>query len=122
MTDEVVDLPYMRLWVSDLLADDLVQELDVEEFGAYMRLLCISWKRGHIPADPKRRAKLLGVSSRREADIWELLGPKWESDGNGGLVNPRQERERLEAQALHRKRVEAGQKGGRAKARRSSYA
>ncbi len=94
MAPDERELPYMRLWVPDLLADDLVQELDLEEFGAYMRLLCIAWRRGHIPADPKRRAKLLGISAARERAIWELLGSKWVANGNGGLVNRRQERER----------------------------
>lgn len=113
------ELPYMRLWVGDLLADPAVWAMDSEEFGAYMKLICISWRNGSIPADEKRRAKLVGLSTRRFAEVWESMADKWVSDGNGGLVNPRQEREREEATKLHNDRVEAGRKGGKAKSKRS---
>lgn len=115
-----VELPYMRLWISDLLADPAVWRMDHEEFGIYMKLLCLSWKeRGSVPADPKARAKLLGLTPRRLASIWESMEGKWVSDGNGGLVNPKQEREREAALALHLARKAAGAKGGKAKGKRS---
>lgn len=106
-------LPYMRLWVDDLLSDPDVHEMDAAEFGLYMRALCIAWKKGGVAADPKRRARQLGVTPRRLERLW--MEGKWESDGNGLLFNPRQERERREAQEKHAKRVAAGRKGGQAK-------
>jgi uncharacterized protein YdaU (DUF1376 family) len=109
------ELPYMRLWVSDLLADPAVWRMDHEEFGVYMKLLCLSWKeRGSVPADPKAMAKLLGLSTRRLAVVWASMADKWVSDGSDGLVNPKQERERDAAQKLHQARVVAGSKGGKA--------
>jgi uncharacterized protein YdaU (DUF1376 family) len=114
------ELPYMRLWIGDLLADPAVWQMDHEEFGVYMKLLCLSWKeRGVVPADEKARAKLLGLTPRRMTLIWTVMADKWVSDGESGLVNPKQEREREAAEALHQARKEAGQKGGKAKAKRS---
>jgi uncharacterized protein YdaU (DUF1376 family) len=116
-----IDLPYMRLWISDLLADPAVWSMDHEEFGVYMKLLCLSWKeRGVVPADPKERAKLLGLTSRRLAAIWKCMESKWVPDGNTGLVNPKQEREREEARKLHLARKAAGAKGGSKSKRKPS--
>lgn len=108
-------LPYMRLWVRDLLSDPAVHAMDEAEFGVYMLCLFYAWTEGGIPADPKARAKQLGITPRKLERIWPALQAKWISDGNGHLVNPRQEREREEAIAKHQKRVAAGRKGGRPK-------
>lgn len=105
-------LPYMRLWVDDLMSDPDVYGMSVDEFGAYLKLLCVAWRKGSIPSDEAAAAKAIGVTPRRFARLWETVGPKWESNGNGGLVNPRQEREREAALKLHRKRVAAGKKRG----------
>lgn len=113
------ELPYMRLWVGDLLADPAVWEMDSEEFGVYMKLLCIAWRKGSIPAAAKARAKIVRLSLPKFEAAWESMADKWISDGNGGLVNPRQERERTEAVDLHQKRKAAGAKGGKAKGKRS---
>lgn len=109
------DLPYMRLWVSDLQADLLNMGLTDEEFGVYMRLLLVAWKEGSIPLDMKQRARKVAASPARLQKLWPALESKWISDGNGGLVNPRQEREREEATEAHARRVAAGKKGGRPK-------
>lgn len=101
------DLPYMRLWVDDLQADLLHLGLTDEEFGIYMRLLMVSWKDGHIPADLKLRARKVSASPRRLAALWPAIETKWVSNGNGGLVNPRQERERKEAKSKSKKATAA---------------
>jgi len=114
-----VELPYMRLWVGALLADPAVWQMDHEEFGVYMKLLCLSWKkRGSVPADVRERAKLLGLTPKRLASIWRVMESKWVPDGTGGLVNPKQEEEREAALSLHLARKNAGSKGGKAKAKR----
>lgn len=114
MSDE---LPYMRLWVGDLLADPAVWQMDNEEFGVYMKLLCIAWREGAIPAEAKARAKIVGLTPKKLSAVWAVMAGKWESNGNGGLVNPRQEVERRDALKLHRARKAAGKKGGQAKAK-----
>ena len=100
----------MKLWVKALLADPDVDEMDLEEFGAYMRLLMRAWLRGGIPADPGRRRRILKVSATREASLWEVLESKWEPGPDGLLVNPRQERERAEALAKSEQARRAAEK------------
>jgi uncharacterized protein YdaU (DUF1376 family) len=113
------ELPYMRLWVGDLQADLMNMGLTDEEFGVYMRLLLVAWKDGCIPADLRKLPRLVSATPRRFAALWPSIEHKWESNGNGGLVNPRQERERKAALTAHAKRVAAGRKGGKAKAKQS---
>lgn len=108
------ELPYMRLWVADLYGDPAVRAMNEAEFGLYMRALLLAWQEGYIPADEKLRAKSLGVTAARLRKLWPALDRKWESDGNGGLINRRQERERKDALAAHARRVAAGRKGGKA--------
>lgn len=88
--------------------------MDEAEFGLYMLALCFAWQQGAIPADESRRAKALGISTARLRKLWPAIDAKWENDGDGGLVNPRQERERTDALESHKRRVEAGRKGGKA--------
>lgn len=91
------DLPFMKLWVDDLLADLTEMGLTDEEFGAYMRLLLIAWQRGSIFADVKKNARWLTCSDARLKKLWPAFAHKWHPDGNGGLVNPRMEKVRGEA-------------------------
>ena len=109
------DLPFMKLWIGDLFADPTVRAMDESEFGLYVLALCFAWQEGAIPADEMRRAKALGVSRQRLRKLWPAIEPKWEPDGNGGLINPRQERERIDALQAHERRVKAGRKGGEAR-------
>ena len=111
------ELPYMKLWVKELLADPVVQMLELDEFGAYMRLLSFAWLHGGIPSDARGRCRVLKVTPARERSLWAVIGEKWEPAEGGLLVNPRQERERADALASHQRRVEAGRKGGAAKAK-----
>lgn len=110
-----VELPYMRLWVADLMADPPVQLMDNEEFGAYMRLLCHAWREGGIPAESGELCRLLHVTPATFRRLWKRLEPLWQSNGNGRLINRRQEREREEAKRLARKRSRAGAAGARAR-------
>lgn len=107
----------MRLWVGDLLADVMEHGWTDEELGVYFRFLLVSWRKGSIPADHAGRLRLVSVDDSRLQEVWLEIGHKFVSDGNGGLINPRQEREREEAIRLHEARSAAGSKGGKAKAK-----
>lgn len=88
----------MKLWVGDLLKDVLEMGLTDEEFGVYMKLLCISWERpGAVYEDITRNARYLSCSEGRLKSLWPAFSRKWVADGNGGLVNLKQEEVREEA-------------------------
>lgn len=91
------DLPYMKLWVDDALADALEMGLTDEEFGAYWKLLLIAWQRGSIFADVTANARFLTSSPKRLKALWPAFAHKWHPDDNGGLVNLKMEEVRADA-------------------------
>jgi uncharacterized protein YdaU (DUF1376 family) len=91
------DLPFMKLWVGDLLKDVLEMGLTDEEFGVYMKLLCVAWERGSIFEDLKQNARWLSCADSRLKKLWPAFSHKWVPNGDGGLVNPKQEEVREEA-------------------------
>ena len=91
------DLPFMKLWVDDALADAMEMGLDDEEFGVYWKLLLIAWQRPTIFADVKRNARWLSCSEPRLKKLWPAFAHKWHPDGKGGLVNLKMEEVREEA-------------------------
>lgn len=93
------DLPYMKLWVDDALADALEMGLTDEEFGVYWKLLLIAWQRGSIFADISANARFLSSSPQRVKKLWPAFAHKWHPDGEGGLVNLKMESVRTEALA-----------------------
>ena len=105
-------LPYVPFYCSDWLGDSKVRRMSLEQRGAYFDLLCHAWDDGAIPANADQRAHLLGITKRKLNSLWPGIAPCWVSNGNGGLVNPRLERER-EKQAS---KQTAGKHGGKAKA------
>jgi len=81
----VSDFPYFPLYPTDLLGDDKVIIMDLTEFGAYVRLLCLAWQQtppATIPADDAVIAKLLGVTP----EVWSGLRPAvvacWQQRGS----------------------------------------
>lgn len=86
--------PYMRLWVDDFLADITELGLTDEELGVYFRLLLVAWKKEGIPADLNSAARHVSSSAAKLRKLWPVIEEKWVSDGNGKLVNPKQEKER----------------------------
>lgn len=90
------ELPFMKLWVADMLKDIQEMGLTDEEFGAYMKLLLISWEREGIHASVKENARFVSASPGRLKTLWKSFRHKWVPHGDV-LVNPRQELEREDA-------------------------
>lgn len=91
------DLPYMKLWVDDALADATEMGLTDEEFGVYWKLLLVAWQRGSIFADVGANARFLSSSAARLKKLWPVFAHKWHPNGDGGLVSLKMERVRTEA-------------------------
>ncbi len=80
--------PYMRFVPDDYLAD--TEDLELEEQGAYMRLLCKMWKRsGRIPNDDKEIARMLGVHTNKWTKIKPFVMPFFREHSPGFLTQKR---------------------------------
>lgn len=100
-------LPWMPVYVGDELAE--TSHLNAEEYGAYSLLKMHLWQHGRLPSDDERLARIakcgpdqwVGV---RDA-IWSLFADDWR--------HPRLETLRAQSEETHKKRSEAGKRGGR---------
>jgi len=88
----MADLPYMPLYVMDLLTDEAVVCMTNEAFGAYMRLLAHEWIEGSLPNDEKKLAKLSN-SGRRWGSIRASVMPLFSVIDGNRLGNPRNQEE-----------------------------
>lgn len=88
------ELPYVNFYCSDWLGDSKVRLMPLEARALHIDLLCHAWNLGGVPEDDSERARLLGIDTRKLRSLWPALEPCWLSDGEGGLVNRRLEKER----------------------------
>jgi uncharacterized protein YdaU (DUF1376 family) len=100
----------MKLWVDDALADALEMGLTDEEFGAYWKLLLISWQRGSIFSDVKQNARWTSCTPPQLKKLWPAFAHKWHPNGDGGLVNLKMEEVRAEALGKSSKAQQAANK------------
>lgn len=52
--------PAFQFYATDYLGSQRVQMLNLDEEGAYIRLLCFCWQHGSIPSKPSEIARLVG--------------------------------------------------------------
>src|SRR3989344_3489851 len=78
------EFPYIRMYPKDILADEKVILMDLDAFGAYVRLLFIAWHStppASLPSDDSAIAKLLGVSTERWTQLRPTVLPCWTIQG-----------------------------------------
>lgn len=87
--------PAFQFYATDWLADANVNRMTAEERGYFINLLCYQWLEGSLPGDPKALAEMLRAHSGRFAKAWDrILSARFESRGDGRLVNRRLEAQR----------------------------
>lgn len=100
-------LPWMPVYVGDELAE--TSHLNAEEYGAYALLKMHLWQHGRLPCDDERLARIAKCAAERWAfvkdAIWTLFADDWR--------HPRLETLRAQSEETHKKRSEAGRRGGR---------
>lgn len=103
-------LPWMPVYIGDELAE--TSHLTAEEFGAYTSLKMHLWQHGRLPNEDERLARIARCGLDRwkivKDALWSLFANDWR--------HPRLEALRDEAEETHRKRSEAGKRGGRPRA------
>ena len=85
--------------------------------ATYLLLLCFEWTTVDVHFDPRKLARMIGISEQEFDSDWAELKEKFVIDGDNCLRNERLETIRAEALALSEARREAGRKGGASKAK-----
>jgi uncharacterized protein YdaU (DUF1376 family) len=115
--------PYFPMYPKDLMGDDLVRVMDTMEFGAYVRLLCAAWVATPactVPDDDTELARLAGLSNAQWNRAKSRVMRPWKRLKNGRWVQPRLMKEFRRVAKQKASKIEAGRKGGLAKAARQA--
>lgn len=82
------------IWGGDFYDDEHVLQMNLEQQGAYWRLLWLSWRNRGLPHAESEIAAMLGVTPRRFATkLWPGIRACW-TEHEGRWVQKRQEQER----------------------------
>jgi len=111
------ELHTMPLKIEKLLSSRKVQSLELDEFGAYIKLLCYSWlEGGALPkqclSNAKAMSKLLGISDDNATRIIANVLDVFFIKSGDFYTNSTLTEVYLEVQSRHEKRVKAGRIGG----------
>lgn len=123
MAGEKERLHWMPVHVNDLTSDEKVLAMTTEEFGAYFKLLCASWKSDPpctIPDDDDTLARLCGLSRAAWKKAKARVLSPWKSNGDGRLLQKRQLEVHADVIAKIEQKREAGKRGGKAKAAKNT--
>lgn len=112
-----MDTPYFPFYPGDWLSDPNVQQLTLEESGAYITLLAYIWRNGHdcrIPDDNQFIARVLHISGRKWSSLRKVLVdgpmPVFHCTDDGKLLNKRLDAEYQKAVGKIQKRTDAANK------------
>ena len=90
--------------------------IPAEARGVYIDLLSYSWTEGGLPADLDGLHSYVGLPKAKFERLWDAhLSRRWESDGNGRLLNARQEKERDKQRRWREKSAKGGRASGKAR-------
>lgn len=108
-----MSLPYMPFYVSDFEAD--TSHLSLAEDGAYNRLLRLCWRTSgcSIPDDNQWIMRRLRVDEQTYFEIVRPVIDEFFKTKKARLFSPRLSEIFRESKTTHKKRSEAGKKGGR---------
>lgn len=107
--------PWMKFYVRDYLNDLKVKTLSLEEKGLYTDMLFIMWDNGgFLPADFSILSKILGISEKKFAKIFQKISfffQKTETDEEVFFTQKRLLEELDKLKEISRERSQAGKKG-----------
>ena len=105
--------PAFQFYPGDFLRDQNVMIMDLEETGAYIRLLSTAWIDESIPNDIKKLSRICMCSEEKMAVIWEALSPCFmpkKRGDNTRLVNRRMEAERKKQTSYRKTQAQKAKK------------
>jgi uncharacterized protein YdaU (DUF1376 family) len=99
-------LAWMQFFAGDYIAQ--TRHLSLEQRGAIMDLLALSWCVGPLPADPHRLAPAIGVTVTEFRRVWPGIASSWTPIDGGLMVNPDLEMRRTASLKTYEKRAQSG--------------
>lgn len=108
-----MSLPYFNMYPADFEAD--TSHLTLEEDGAYNRLIRLMWMTPgcSLPDDDAWIARRMRCDAETFARVVKPLICEFLCVENGRVFSPRLRREAMLSEEAHKRRVDAGSKGGR---------
>lgn len=103
---------YLPFYIRDFFSDPNVLRMTWTQQAVYLRMLCVSWEMGALPASDMEVARMINQESL-EPDVGAVRKLAWSTDGDGNSTNPRLERERLHWLEVHSKKKNGGKEGNR---------
>jgi len=103
---EPFNYPYFPFYWRDYLSSRRVSLMSLAAQGLYVRLLCLSWPDGSLPASLADISTLAGNPVEFKA-LWVEVGPMFK-EHNGRLINERLDEIRGECRANQQSKREAG--------------
>jgi len=109
--------PAFQFYPAEFLSDEHVILMSNQEIGCYIKLMCLCWREGSIPADVNKIAKLCGETGEAMAHSWLAISDCFAQakDNALRLVHPRLEKERNKQNEHKKERSSAGKKGAEAR-------
>jgi len=102
--------PAFQFYPKDFLMDDKVIVMNLEEIGAYIKLLCLCWNNNGLTKDQKELKNMCGNPNNWDA-IWVRVG-KCFYEKKGKFYNKRLEKELKKQKAWKKKSQLGGIKSG----------
>ena len=93
---------------------------ELEERGLYITLLCDEWSNGPLENNPKKLAKIAGISPKKFEKLFKIMECKFIINADGKLINYRLESIRSKQEEYRRMLSESGKLGYKIKQERSS--
>lgn len=109
--------PSYSRYAAEFEADPDVQRMTLEEYGAYNRLIDLSWiatPQCYLPNDHEILASLLRIDLKTFAKIWFVISKKFRVKGEH-IFNPRLRKERAKQRKRYAQAKKNGELGGRPK-------
>lgn len=114
----MADSPAFRFYPSDWLVGTLTMTLAEE--GAYLRCINHQWSAGSLPAsDVSELARIMRVPEREASKHWARICGKFVLGDDGQWRNARIETERAKQADYKQAKIDAGRRGGQAKAKQT---
>lgn len=109
--------PAFQFYPKDFLMDDKVAVMNLEQIGAYMKLLCYCWNNNGLPGDEEELKEMCGNPQNWDK-IWKKVG-KCFYKNSGKLYNKRLDEEKQKQKHWKEKSKEGGIKSGKIRREKS---